>query len=175
MENQLLRIKFGEVYYFANLINQTKRSFEIETLFPVSGIKYSETLSADYDNVSYFEERVLKAFRENLIFSIELIRNRELIKQKLKELEFSLMIFIDEEQSTEKQQRIKRIFGEQFFTSNFPFFEFTEDMVEYLVKYLEISKRDLFNDMRAVPGSYELFLESIAQKTIHSIIYKNKN
>lgn len=174
MEN-LLRVGFGEVSYFAKVLSHTKNGFEIETSFPVEGIKYSETSSGEYDNVSYFEERVLKAFRENLIFSIELIRNRELIKQKLKELEFSLMIFIDEEQSTEKQQRIRRIFGEQFFKSSFPFFEFTEDMVEYLVKYLDVAKRDLFKDKRAVPGSYELFLESIEQKTIHSIIYKNKS
>lgn len=174
MEN-LIRVGFGEVSYFARVLLHTKNGFEIETLFPVEGIKYLETSSEDYHNVRYFEERILKAFRENLIFSIELVCKQAIIIQKLRELEFSLSIFIDDGQTPEKQQRIKRIFGENFFRDNFPFFEFTPSMVNNLLEYVDFSKEDLTRGKRVISGSYELFLGGVEQKTIHSIIYKNKS
>lgn len=168
MEN-LLKITFGETQYFAKVLQHTKHGFEIETLFPVEGIKYSETSAEDFAAVRYFEERVLAAFREKLIFEIGFLSKKTLIKQKLRELEFSLMIFIDDEQTPEKQQRIRQIFGEQFYTSNFPYFEFTQDMVKYLLDYLDFSYTNL-NSTRVISEPSELFLARFEHKAIHSII-----
>ena len=169
MENLLL-LNFGETSYFAKVIKHTKEGFEIETLYPVEGVRHSEYLiSKDYSNVNFFESQVLKSFRKNLIFSIELVRNHAIIKQKLRELEFSLSIFTDEEQTPEKQKRIKRIFGETFFRDNFPYFEFTPSMVNYLIEYLEFSKMDVLKGKRLITVSQEAFLEGFEQKTIHSI------
>lgn len=170
MENHILRVTFGETNYFSRVLKQSQKGFEIITLFPVDGIKYSETSSGDYDIVSYFEERVLQAFKEKLIFEIELVRNQAGIKQKLRELEFSLSIFIDDnEQSSEKQNRIKQIFGETFFRDNFPYFEYTQSMVNYLIEYLEFSNMDILKDKLVIRASEEAFLSALNQKTIHSI------
>ncbi|KIA89907.1 hypothetical protein [Kaistella jeonii] len=169
MENQILRVTFGETNYFTKVLKYSPKGFEIITLFPVEGIKYTETSSENFEIVSYFEERVLKAYKEKLIFEIEIVRNLQVIKQKLRELEFSLSIFLDDEQSSEKQQRIRRIFGESFFKDNFPFFEFTDAMVNYLLEYLEFRKEDMTQGKHVIAGSEELFLESFDKKTIHCI------
>lgn len=169
MEN-LLRINFGDLYYFAKVTIHTKEGFELETLYPVEGIRHSEySISEDYTNINYFESQILKCFREKLIFSNELIRNQAIIKQKLRELEFSLSIFIDQEQAPEKQNRIKQIFGETFFRDNFPYFEFTPSMVNYLIEYLDFSKENVLNGKRVITDSQEVFLAGFGQKTIHCI------
>ena len=169
MGNTLIRVNFGDKNYFAKVLQHTNHGFKIETVFPVEGIKYSDTSSGNYDIVSYFEERFLHAFRKKLIFEIELVRNQAGIKQKLRELKFSLSIFIDEEQTPEKQNRIKQIFGETFFRDNFPYFEFTPSMVNYLTEYLELSKMETHKGKRLILTSQEVFLEGFEQKTIHSI------
>ncbi|MCP2038166.1 hypothetical protein [Chryseobacterium sp. HSC-36S06] len=170
MENPLLRISFGETNYYAKVLQHNKDGFKIEILFPVEGILYSEWSHGDYQNVSYFEERILKAFKEKLIFSIEIIYNKENLRQKLQELEFSLMLFIDEEQSPEKQNKIKQIFGEQFLKNNFPYAEFTNDMVNYLLNYLDFSAEYKSKAKRVIKGSLKHFLDGFEQKAIHSII-----
>lgn len=169
MENNLLRVTFGKTNYFATLVQHNIHGFEIETVYPVEGIKYSETSSENYDIVSYFEKRVLKAYKKKLIFEIELIRNQAIIKQKIRDLEFSLSIFIDEEQAFEKQERIKKILGESFYNESFPFFEFTDAMVNYLLEYLELKKEDATNAKHVILSSEELFLAPLDQNTIHCI------
>lgn len=172
MEN-LLRVSFGEKCYFAKVTIHTKEGFELETLYPVEGIRHSEySISKDYSNVTLFESQVLKCFRDKLIFSIELIRKQPIIKQKLRELEFSLSIFIDAEQAPEKQNRIKQIFGETFFRDNFPYFEYTPSMVNYLIEYLDFSKENITKGKRLVLTSQEVFLEGFYQKTVHFITFK---
>lgn len=94
--NNIIRVTFSEASYFAKVLAHDQYSFTIETLYPVQGIVYSETSKGDYNNVSFFEERVLKAFKTDLIFQILWVLNNQEIKQKLRELEFSLMIFTDE-------------------------------------------------------------------------------
>ncbi|WP_143055872.1 hypothetical protein [Kaistella antarctica] len=169
MQNKLLRINFGDTNYFAKVLQHTKHGFAIDTVFPVEGIKYSETSSGDYDIVSYFEERVLHAFRKKLILEIELVLNRHILKEKLRELEFSLSIFLDDEFPTEKNERIKQIFGEAFFKDNFHFFEYTPSMVNYLIEYLEFSKMEMLTGKRLITVSQEAFLEGLKEKIIHSI------
>lgn len=123
MEKYILRVTFGEARYFARVLSKDQFSFAIETLYPVQEIVYSEASQGDYNNVSFFEESVLKAFPSTLIFQILFVLNRQMIKQKLRELEFSLLFFIDNQNSAEKNIKIQHILGSQFYKSNFPNFE----------------------------------------------------
>jgi len=169
MEKYILRVTFGEARYFARVLSKDQFSFAIETLYPVQGIVYSEASQGDYNKVSFFEESVLKAFKSTLIFQILFVLNKQMIKQKLRELEFSLMIFIDDENSPEKNIRIKKIFGNEFFQKNFPHYEYSEDMVNYLVKYLDFKGEINSEDRTIVQGGLEVFLETFKLKSIHSI------
>lgn len=167
--NHIIRVTFGETSYFAKVLTQDKYSFTIETLFPVQGILYSETSRGDYNNVKFFEESVLKAFKTSLIFKVLFVLNNHTIKQRLRELEFSLMIFIDDTNSPEKNRRIKNIFGNEFLQRNFPHFEYSEDMVNYLVTYLDFKAKITVEDKTIFPGGLEAFLEAFKLKSIHSI------
>lgn len=120
---KIIRVTFGEASYFAKVLTQEQYGFTIETLYPVQEIVYSEASQGEYKNVSFFEESVLKAFKTSLIFKVLFVLNHQMIKQKLRELEFSLMLFIDDQNSPEKNIKIQHILGPQFYKSNFPNFE----------------------------------------------------
>lgn len=169
MEN-IIRVTFGETTFFAKVITHDQHSFTIETLYPVLGILFSETSKEDYNNVSFFEERVLNAFKTNLIFQILWVLNNQEIKQNLRQLEFALMIFTADENSPEKNIKIQHILGAEFYKSNFQDFEFTTDMVNYLVKYLDFKRSEVLQHKQVFFGSIEDFLETFKQTTIHSII-----